>query len=110
MLELAKNCFQKHADSLQAEDPKRMEMEDRLCETYMFLGEVSIENENYAQSVEDLTSCLRRRQELLPDDSRSIAETHYQVSYKIRVNDTQNTLNLYTFYLDGCCSGIQPGL
>jgi hypothetical protein len=31
------------------------------------------------QAVEDLTVCLRRRQELLPEDSRSIAETHFQL-------------------------------
>lgn len=49
MLELAKMCFQKHADSLGDVDPKRMEMENRLCETYQMLGELSVENENYPQ-------------------------------------------------------------
>ena len=29
--------------------------------------------------MEDLTACLRRRQELLPEDSRCIAETHFQL-------------------------------
>ena len=37
------------------------------------------ENENYPQAVEDLKTCLRRHQEHLPDDSRCIAEAHYQV-------------------------------
>ena len=49
MLELAKTLFQKHADSLPAEDQKRLDLESRLSETYQVLGEVSIENENYAQ-------------------------------------------------------------
>jgi hypothetical protein len=49
MLELAKTLYKKHADSLQAEDSKRLELESRLSETYQILGEVSIENENYAQ-------------------------------------------------------------
>jgi hypothetical protein len=44
------------------------------------LGELSIENENYGQAIEDLTTCLKRRQKLLPEDSRCIAETHYQVT------------------------------
>lgn len=86
MLELAKMCFQKHADSLGDVDPKRMEMENRLCETYQMLGELSVENENYPQAIEDLTSCLRRRQELLPADSRSIAETHYQMGVALGYN------------------------
>lgn len=79
ILELAKNCFQRQADSLPSEDPKRMDCEHKLSETFLVLGEVSVENENYPQAIDDLTSCLRRRQELLPDDSRSIAETHYQM-------------------------------
>jgi tetratricopeptide (TPR) repeat protein len=51
----------------------------RLCETYMVLGEVSLENENYPQACEDLDLCLKRRLDTLPADSRSIAETHYQL-------------------------------
>ena len=50
-----------------------------MSETYQLLGEVSIENEDYKQAIEDLTTCLKRRQKLLPEDSRCIAETHYQV-------------------------------
>merc|ERR1711909_2140 len=42
-------------------------------------GEVSLENENYVQAVEDISLCLERQQASLPSDSRSIAETHYQL-------------------------------
>ena len=70
MLELAKQIYGKHADSLAAESEVRMELEAKLSETYQTLGEVSIENENYPQATEDLTMCLRRRQDLLPEDSR----------------------------------------
>jgi hypothetical protein len=59
----------------------RSELEAKLSETYQFLGEVSIENEDYKQAIEDLTTCLKRRQKLLPEDSRCIAETHYQVDF-----------------------------
>ncbi len=51
VLELAKVCFQKKSDSLAVDDPKRMEVETRLSETYQALGELSIENENYPQVV-----------------------------------------------------------
>merc|ERR1711936_418344 len=54
-------------------------LEKRLCETYLTLGEVSLENENYVQAVEDISLCLERQQASLPSDSRSIAETHYQL-------------------------------
>ncbi len=86
MLELAKQCLQKKADAMPTESDKRMEVEARLSETYMQLGEVSIESENYPQAIEDLTSCLRRRQELLPEDSRCIAETHYQIGVALGFN------------------------
>merc|ERR1711976_3729 len=86
MLELAKTIFSKHADSLEAKDEKRLALEDKLSETYQTLGEVSIENENYPQAIEDLTMCLRRRQDLLPEDSRCIAETHYQLGVALGFN------------------------
>merc|ERR1711934_636399 len=74
MLELAKVVYTKTVET-----DKEPEVERRLCETYMVLGEVSLENENYPQAVEDLTICLKRRTESLPADSRCIAETHYQL-------------------------------
>merc|ERR1712193_62953 len=86
MLELAKGIYTKHADSLEAADPVRLEVESKLSETYQTLGEVSIENENYPQAVEDLTMCLRRRQDLMPEDSRCIAETHYQLGVALGFN------------------------
>merc|ERR1712004_223376 len=86
MLELAKTIFTKHADSLETMDPIRLDLESKLSETYQTLGEVSIENENYPQAIEDLTMCLRRRQDLLPEDSRCIAETHYQLGVALGFN------------------------
>merc|ERR1719234_2327002 len=49
------------------------------CESLTFLGEVSLENSNFKQAVEDLTTCLAMRIKALPADSRCIAETHYQL-------------------------------
>merc|ERR1719220_2258962 len=67
-------------------DPIRLGLESKLSETYQTLGEVSIENENYPQAIEDLNMCLRRRQDLLPEDSRCIAETHYQLGVALGFN------------------------
>merc|ERR1711934_271398 len=49
------------------------------CESLTFLGEVSLENSNFKQAVEDSTLCLAKRVKALPADSRAIAETHYQL-------------------------------
>merc|ERR1711997_234282 len=86
MLELSKSIFTKHADSLAADSKERMDIESKLSETYQTLGEVSIENENYPQAIEDLNMCLRRRQDLMPEDSRCIAETHYQLGVALGFN------------------------
>merc|ERR1711936_312476 len=53
--------------------------EVKECESLVLLGEVSLENSNFKQAVEDLTTCLVKRLKALPEDSRSIAETHYQL-------------------------------
>merc|ERR1719430_2083748 len=67
MFELAKVIFSK-AGNLTKE-----------CESLTFLGEVSLENSNFKQAMEDLTLCLVKRTKALPADSRSIAEIHYQL-------------------------------
>ena len=79
MLEMAKLIYTKHIATLEADSPNRHQFENQLSETYQKLGEVSIENEDYKQAIEDLTTCLKLRQKLLPEDSRCIAETHSQV-------------------------------
>jgi tetratricopeptide (TPR) repeat protein len=53
--------------------------EVKECESLILLGEVSLENSNFKQAVEDLMTCLAKRVKALPADSRSIAETHYQL-------------------------------
>merc|ERR1719319_1783867 len=72
ILELAKNIYSKKA-STSTENTRK------LCDTLLALGEVSIENENYSQAVEDLSSCLEKRKDKLPGDMREIAETQYQL-------------------------------
>jgi len=72
VLELAKNIFYR-----QSKDS--VEMDNKLAETYLKLGEVSLESENYTQSIEDLSQCLFIRQYNLPTDDRKIAEVHYQL-------------------------------
>merc|ERR1711913_183284 len=76
MLELAKVIFTKQAEETKED---KADIEKKLCETFLALGEVSLENENYPQAVDDLASCLKKQLEKLPADSRSIAETHYQL-------------------------------
>merc|ERR1712083_557789 len=65
MLDLAKVIYGKAGDVA------------RECESLTFLGEVSLENSNFKQAVEDLTLCLTKRIKALAADSRAIAETHY---------------------------------
>jgi hypothetical protein len=49
---------------------RKQELEAKLCDAYLCLGEVSIENENYGQAVTDLAVCLEKRKTALPSDSR----------------------------------------
>jgi len=77
MLELAKLIYTKEIET--ASEDKKTAYEKRLSDTYLHLGEVSLENENHDQAIEDFTTCLNKRQASLPADSRSIAETFYQL-------------------------------
>merc|ERR1712183_101753 len=89
MLELAKmvllDQLEGEASKTLSEENKTM-IEKRLFETFLTLGEVSLENENYPQAVEDLTLCLNKQQEVLPEDSRNIAVTFYQLGVALGFN------------------------
>ena len=68
MLELAKVVYGKVAENRTGDE--KSSAQARLCEAYLALGEVSLENENFNQAVTDFTECLNRRQATLPPDSR----------------------------------------
>jgi len=82
MLELAKVVYTKQVESSEG---NKAETEEKLCSTMLALGEVSLENENYKQAVEDIQLCLKN-QESLPKDSRIVAETHYQLGVALGFN------------------------
>merc|ERR1712112_398834 len=75
MLELAKVVYSKQ---LETGEGDKAHLEERLCSTMLALGEVSIENENYKQAVDDIQECLKK-QGNLPKDARIVAETYYQL-------------------------------
>merc|ERR1711931_243950 len=75
VLELAKVVYTK---LIATEIKDKDFFEERLCSTMLHLGEVSIENENYQQAVEDIKLCLTK-QEKMPKDARLRAEIHYQL-------------------------------
>lgn len=83
MLEVAKVAYTKQIETGDAN--KKGEHEERVCKVMMALGEVSIENENYCQAVEDLQMCLKKRQ-AMPKDSRLVAETQYQLGVALGFN------------------------
>merc|ERR1712059_124410 len=80
-----------------AAEDKKVDLGRRICEVFLHLGEVSLENGNYDQAVEDLSQCLTKRQASLPSDSRSIAETHYQLGvakgFGGKIEEAETSLN-----------------
>merc|ERR1711936_893768 len=67
VLELAKNISGKHGKA------------DFEAEALHYLGEVSLENNNYPLAIEDLANSVTIKTKLVSADSRSLAETHYQL-------------------------------
>lgn len=72
VFELAKNIYQRKAETDPSAKPK-------LADALIRLAEVAIESENYASAIEDLQKCLEIQTASFPADSRSVAETHYQL-------------------------------
>uniref|UniRef100_T1J7G1 Tetratricopeptide SHNi-TPR domain-containing protein n=1 Tax=Strigamia maritima TaxID=126957 RepID=T1J7G1_STRMM len=72
MLELSKLIF-----SRQSEGNKEKQL--KLAEIHLYLGEVSLESENYGQAIEEFNQCLNIQMECLQPENRLLAETHYQL-------------------------------
>merc|ERR1712212_805492 len=52
---------------------------DMEAEALLYLGEVSLESNNYIQAVEDLSKAVAIKTKTAPVGSRTLAETHYQL-------------------------------
>lgn len=89
VLELSKNIYKRQAETNPAVKPK-------LADALIRLAEVAIESENYNSAIEDLLACLEIQNSSFPSDSRSLAETHYQlgVAYTFTA-DFQNSVNSF---------------
>jgi len=72
MLELAKVIFKR-----QAEGNKQMNL--KLAEVHLRLGEVGLESETYTQAIEDMKTCLEIQTQNLEKHNRNIAGTHYHL-------------------------------
>merc|ERR1712013_535908 len=59
---------------------KKKEVLTALWDATSGLGEVAMEGGNFTQALAEFSSCLDARISVLPKDSRSIAEAHFQKS------------------------------
>ncbi|KAG5647843.1 hypothetical protein DXG03_007767 [Asterophora parasitica] len=75
VLDLARAIYDKQKD--QDEDE---EVRLKLADTYIALGDVSLETEKFDQAITDYEAGLALKSQLLPISSRQIAEAHYKLS------------------------------
>ncbi|KAF9054467.1 hypothetical protein BJ165DRAFT_718961 [Panaeolus papilionaceus] len=75
VLDLARAIYEK--ESAKSEDE---EVKLKLADTFIALGDVSLETEKFDQAITDYEEGLKLKLELLPISSRHIAEAHYKLS------------------------------
>ncbi|KAI0046489.1 hypothetical protein FA95DRAFT_1542504 [Auriscalpium vulgare] len=73
VLDLARAIYEKQMDE---DDEVRL----KLADTYIALGDVSLETEKFEQAITDYSASLKLKADLLPLSSRQIAEVHYKLS------------------------------
>ncbi|KAG9001498.1 hypothetical protein FRB94_006560 [Tulasnella sp. JGI-2019a] len=71
VLDLARALYAKQEDD---------ESKLKLADTYIALGDVSLETEKFDQAAADYTAGINLKTQLLPFHSRQIAEAHYRLS------------------------------
>ncbi|KAF9446196.1 hypothetical protein P691DRAFT_709032 [Macrolepiota fuliginosa MF-IS2] len=75
VLDLARAIYDKQAQQ-EGDDEVRL----KLADTYIALGDVSLETEKFDQAIQDYEAGLKHKVDLLPKSSRQIAEAHYKLS------------------------------
>ncbi|KAJ7117547.1 hypothetical protein C8R44DRAFT_832297 [Mycena epipterygia] len=75
VLDLARAIYAK-----QTEEGADKDVQLKLADTYIALGDVSLETEKFDQAITDYEAGLALKGELLPRSSRQIAEAHYKLS------------------------------
>ncbi|KAF8074911.1 hypothetical protein FPV67DRAFT_1559533 [Lyophyllum atratum] len=75
VLDLARAIYDKENDRGDDDEVKL-----KLADTYIALGDVSLETEKFDQAITDYEAGLALKAELLPISSRQIAEAHYKLS------------------------------
>ncbi|KAM4065964.1 SHNi-TPR domain-containing protein [Hirsutella rhossiliensis] len=77
ILDLARVCYLRKLEKLSSENQSAKE---RLADTHDCLAEISLENEQYPNAIEDGRVSLKYKMELYPEDSEIVAEAHYKLS------------------------------
>ncbi|KAG6864847.1 hypothetical protein C0991_006788 [Blastosporella zonata] len=75
VLDLARAIYDKQKDEVDDEEVRL-----KLADTYIALGDVSLETEKFDQAITDYQAGLDLKTQLLPISSRQIAEAHYKLS------------------------------
>lgn len=75
VLDLARAIYDRE---LQREEDDEVKL--KLADTYIALGDVSLETEKFDQAIQDYEVGLKYKIGLLPKSSRQIAEAHYKLS------------------------------
>ncbi|KAJ3546096.1 hypothetical protein NM688_g5549 [Phlebia brevispora] len=88
VLDLARTLYDKRKD----EDDETML---KLADTYITLGDVSLETEKFDQAIHDYTMGLDLKIDLLPQSSRQIAEAHYKLSMVLDLTSGRQTDSIY---------------
>ncbi|KAL1679705.1 hypothetical protein EV122DRAFT_276874 [Schizophyllum commune] len=78
VLEVARSIYDKHAGA--ASEGASDALKHKLAETYISLGDVSLETEKFEQAILDYEEGTKLKDALLPLSSRQIAEAHYKLS------------------------------
>ncbi|KAJ6456064.1 hypothetical protein C8R45DRAFT_1034805 [Mycena sanguinolenta] len=77
VLDLARAIYARQAEDANGADEG---VQLKLADTYIALGDVSLETEKFDQAITDYEAGLSLKDTLLPRSSRQIAEAHYKLS------------------------------
>ncbi|KAJ7625657.1 hypothetical protein FB45DRAFT_979807 [Roridomyces roridus] len=75
VLDLARAIYTKQTENGQDDD-----VQLKLADTFIALGDVSLETEKFDAAITDYTAALDLKEKLLPRSSRQVAEAHYKLS------------------------------
>lgn len=93
ILDVARVLLSRKLETSQSEAPEHRQLKERLADTHDLQAEISLENERFADAVNDTRDSLKLKMEMYPEESSLVAEAHFKLALSLEFASVTSNSN-----------------